>query len=239
MNATKTEKEKMLAGELYDPRDPVLASERLQARRLCQRLAAADPADAEERQRLLTALFGTLTDVWLEPPFHCDYGRNVHLGRGVFFNFGCVILDVMSVRIGDHTLFGPAVQIYTAMHPLDADERRAGLEFARPVTIGRDVWIGGAAVICPGVTIGDRAVIGAGSVVTRDVPPQVFAAGNPCRVVRALGAAGAAGLAPRSPLLPDVGIEAKPFAVEELPPVEEKKKADDRDGEDREEDALR
>jgi maltose O-acetyltransferase len=127
-----------------------------------------------------------MTDVWLEPPFYCDYGRNIALGRKVFFNFNCVILDVMAVRIGDRTLCGPAVQIYTAVHPLDAAERSRGLEFAKPVAIGSDVWIGGAAVICPGVTIGDRAVIGAGSVVTRDVPADVFAAGNPCRAIRTL-----------------------------------------------------
>lgn len=182
----KTEKEKMLAGELYNALDPELTQERHLARLHCRALAACAPGDTAERMRITAALFGAMTDAWIEPPFHCDYGRNISVGRKVFFNFNCVVLDVMAVRIGDHTLLGPAVQIYTAMHPLDADERRSGLEFAKPVTIGRDVWIGGGAIICPGVTIGDRAVIGAGSVVTRDVPPDVFAAGNPCRTVRQL-----------------------------------------------------
>lgn len=182
----KTEKQKMLAGELYNPLDPQLVAERLRARQHCQQFNASRPDDAEERARLLTELFGQSTDVWIEPPFFCDYGTNLRLGRKVFFNFNCVVLDVMEVRIGDHTLFGPAVQIYTATHPLAADERRAGLEFAKPVVIGADVWVGGGAIICPGVTIGDRAIIGAGSVVTKDIPADVIAAGNPCRVLRPL-----------------------------------------------------
>jgi maltose O-acetyltransferase len=182
----KREKEKMLAGELYNPLDPELAGERQRARDICQRLNHSQPGDADGRARILAELLGVATDVWLEPPFYCDYGRNIRVGTKVFFNFDCVVLDVMPVTIGSHTLFGPAVQIYTAMHPLDAEERRRGLEFAKPVTIGADVWVGGGAIICPGVTIGDRAVIGAGSVVTRDVPAGVIAAGNPCRVIRAI-----------------------------------------------------
>jgi maltose O-acetyltransferase len=186
----KSEREKMLAGELYDPLDAGLARNRQRARELCRELNASSPDAVEERHRILAALFGTMTDVWLEPPFYCDYGNNITLGRKVYFNFNCVVLDVMPVTIGNHTLFGPAVQIYTAMHPTDPDERRRGLEFAKPVAIGHDVWIGGAAVICPGVAIGDRAVIGAGSVVTRDVPADSFAAGNPCRVIRRIEHAG-------------------------------------------------
>jgi maltose O-acetyltransferase len=182
----KSEREKMLAGELYDPLDVELAHDRQRARELCRELNASQPGDTDARMRLITALFGTMSDAWIEPPFYCDYGRNITLGRKVFFNFNCVVLDVMAVKIGDHTLFGPAVQIYTAMHPINAEERRRSLEFANAVTIGSDVWVGGAAVICPGVTIGDRAVIGAGSVVTRDVPADTFAAGNPCRVIRAI-----------------------------------------------------
>lgn len=181
-----TEKEKMLAGQLYDPLDPVLTLERTAARERCRALATCAPSDAEGRGRIIAELFGAVTDAWIEPPFFCDYGRNITLGRKVFFNFNCVVLDVMAVRIGDCTLFGPAVQIYTALHPLDASERRRGLELAKAVTIGSDVWVGGGAIICPGVTIGDRAVIGAGSVVTRDVPADSFAAGNPCRVIRKL-----------------------------------------------------
>jgi len=182
----KSEREKMLAGELYDPLDAELAEGHQRAREICRELNASKPGDTDGRMRLITALLGTMTDAWIEPPFYCDYGRNITLGRKVFFNFNCVVLDVMPVRIGNNTLFGPAVQIYTAMYPTDADERRRGLEFAKPVTIGNDVWVGGAVVICPGVTIGDRAVIGAGSVVTRDVPAESFSAGNPCRVIRTI-----------------------------------------------------
>ena len=120
----------------------------------------------------------------IEPPFFCDYGTNIELGDKVFFNFNCVILDVAKVTIGSNVMFGPAVQIYTATHPMDAEERRSGLEFAKPVRIGNDVWLGGGVIVCPGVTIGDAAVIGAGSVVVRDIPAGVFAAGNPCRVIR-------------------------------------------------------
>ena len=115
-----------------------------------------------------------------------DYGTNIVLGTKVFFNFNCVVLDVMQVTIGSNVLFGPSVQIYTATHPISAVERRKWLESAKPITIGSDVWVGGGVIICPGVTIGDRAVIGAGSVVTRDIPSDVFAAGNPARVIRPL-----------------------------------------------------
>ena len=178
----------MLAGELYDPLDPQLSGERDHARNLCLTLNATREDQREERQRIIHELFGQKTDVWLQPPFFCDYGANILLGTKVFFNFNCVVLDVMRVTIGSHTLFGPAVQIYTATHPISAVERRKGLEFAKPIVIGSDVWVGGGAIICPGVTIGDRAVIGAGSVVTRDVPAGVFAAGNPAKVIRALDA---------------------------------------------------
>jgi maltose O-acetyltransferase len=181
-----SEREKMLAGELYDPLDAELAAARVRARDLCQALNATREADEAERRRLLIDLFGAGGDeVWMQPPFFCDYGSNILLGKRVFFNFNCVVLDVCPVRVGDFTLFGPAVQIYTATHPLDAELRRTR-EFGKPVTIGSDVWVGGAAVILPGVTIGSRSVIGAGSVVTRDIPEDVFAAGNPCRVIRPL-----------------------------------------------------
>jgi maltose O-acetyltransferase len=179
-----SEKDKMLAGQLYDPLDPELVRARIRARDLCQDLNATREADEEARRRILTELFGAGGDsVWMQPPFFCDYGSNVHLGERVFFNFNCVVLDVCRVTIGDFTLFGPAVQIYTATHPMNAELRRKQ-EFAKPVSIGSDVWVGGGAVICPGVRIGSRSVIGAGSVVTRDVPDGVFAAGNPCRVIR-------------------------------------------------------
>ncbi|HOL70895.1 MAG TPA: sugar O-acetyltransferase [Bryobacteraceae bacterium] len=179
-----TEREKMLAGELYDPFDPELVFARTRARDLCRLLNATPDSAQDERRRILKELFGSGGDtVWMQPPFYCDYGSNIHLGERVFFNFNCVVLDVCSVRIGDYTLFGPAVQIYTPMHPFNAALRREQ-EYGKPVEIGSDVWVGGGAIILPGVRIGSRAVIGAGSVVTRDIPENVFAAGNPCRVIR-------------------------------------------------------
>jgi maltose O-acetyltransferase len=180
----KTERQKMLAGDLYDPMDAELVQARIRARDLCQVLNATREGDAAGRRRVLLDLFAAGGDtVWMQPPFFCDYGSNIEMGERVFFNFNCVVLDVCPVRIGSFTLFGPAVQIYTPMHPFDAELRRRQ-EFGKPVTIGSDVWVGGGAIILPGVTIGSRAVIGAGSVVTRDVPDGVFAAGNPCRVIR-------------------------------------------------------
>lgn len=129
-------------------------------------------------------LFGSGGEtVWLEPPFYCDYGSNIQLGHRVYFNFNCVVLDVCEVCVGDFTFFGPAVQIVAASHPMNAVARRTE-EFGKPITIGSDVWVGGGAIICPGVTIGSKTIIGAGSVVTRDIPDNVFAAGNPCRVIR-------------------------------------------------------
>src|SRR6187399_2182205 len=178
------ERQKMLAGELYNPLDPELVAARERARNLCQTLNATREAEQEERRRLLGELFASGGDsAWIQPPFYCDYGSNIELGENVFFNFNCVVLDVCSVRIGSHTLFGPAVQIYTPMHPFNAEARRRA-EFGKPVEIGSDVWVGGGAIILPGVRIGSRTVIGAGSVVTRDVPEGVVAAGNPCRVIR-------------------------------------------------------
>ncbi len=179
-----TEREKMLAGQLYDPMAPELFEARQRARDLCQGLNALREADAVARRHILEALFGSGGDtVTIQPPFQCDYGSHIRLGRNVFFNFNCVVLDVCLVTIGEHTLIGPAVQIYTASHPFNAALRRER-ELGKPVTIGADVWIGGGAILCPGVRIGDRSVIGAGSVVTRDVPEGVIAAGNPCRVLR-------------------------------------------------------
>ena len=179
-----TEREKMLAGEPYDPLDPELVAGRERARDLCQALNATREAESDARRRILRELLGAGGDtVWMQPPFYCDYGAHIELGERVFFNFNCVVLDVCRVRIGDFSLFGPAVQIYTATHPFDAELRRRE-ESGRPIEIGSDVWVGGGAIILPGVMIGSRAVIGAGSVVTRAVPASVFAAGNPCRVIR-------------------------------------------------------
>jgi maltose O-acetyltransferase len=181
-----TEREKMLAGELYQPLDPELVAARLKARRLCRDLNTSPPEDEAGKRQILLELLGSGgEEAWIEPPFFCDYGSNLHLGRRCFFNFNCVVLDVCEVRLGDFVFCGPGVQIYTATHPLEAKLRREQ-EFGKPITIGDDVWIGGAAILCPGVTIGPRTVIGAGSVVTRNVPADVFAAGNPCRVIREL-----------------------------------------------------
>ena len=181
-----TAREKMLAGEMYDPLDSELVAARARARKLCQRLNSTSESDLEARRLVLKELFGKGGEsVSLQPPFYCDYGANIELGESVFFNFNCIVLDVCRVRIGDFTLLGPAVQIYTPMHPFDAEQRRKE-EYGKPIDIGSDVWVGGGAVILAGVRIGSRAVIGAGSVVTRDVPEGVVAAGNPCRVIRAV-----------------------------------------------------
>jgi maltose O-acetyltransferase len=179
-----SERAKMVAGELYDPHDPELADARMIARECCYHLNHSSPSDEAYRRDLLKQLFASGGEsVWLEPPFRCDYGSQIYLGEKVYFNFDCVILDVCEIRIGDHVFIAPGVHIYAATHPLDADLRRTQ-EFGQPVTIGNDVWIGGKAIICPGVTIGDRSVIGAGSVVTKDVPSGVVVAGNPARVIR-------------------------------------------------------
>ena len=183
----KTEKEKMIAGELYDPLDRQLVEDRLRTRLLIRELNDSREDEVEERSRVLKELIPNAGEgLWLQPPFYCDYGYNMRVGERVFFNFNCVVLDVSLVTIGSRTLFGPNVQIYTATHPMNHEERASGVEYAKPIVIGEDVWVGGSAVICPGVTIGDRAVIGAGSVVTKDIPSDVFAAGNPCRVIRSL-----------------------------------------------------
>ena len=179
-----TEREKMLAGALYDPMDPELVAGRGRARDLCAALNAMPESDQPRRRQILKDLFGAGGEsVWMQPPFFCDYGSNIELGERVFFNFNCVVLDVCLVRIGDFTLFGPGVQILTPMHPFNAALRRRQ-EYGKSVQIDADVWVGGGALILAGVRIGARAVIGAGSVVTRDVPEGVLAAGNPCRVVR-------------------------------------------------------
>lgn len=180
----RTEKEKMLAGELYDTADPELVAGRDRARDLCQDLNASRESETEKRREILKKLLGSGADTaWIQPPFFCDYGTNIYLGEKCFFNFNCVVLDVCEIRIGSFSLFGPNVQIYTPVHPMNAELRRKQ-EFGKPVEIGSDVWVGGGAIICPGVKIGSKTVIGAGSVVTRDIPERVFAAGNPCRVIR-------------------------------------------------------
>ncbi|MCO8124762.1 sugar O-acetyltransferase [Stieleria sp. TO1_6] len=180
----KSELNKMLAGEPYDAFDPPLVEARLQARKKLFRLNQTAPDDAATQQQILSTLLGSVgANLTLETPFRCDYGSNIYLGENVYFNFDCVILDVCAVHVGDFVFFGPGVHIYTATHPLESELRR-DQEFGREVHIGNDCWIGGRAIICPGVTIGPRTVIGAGSVVTKNIPPGVLAVGNPARVIR-------------------------------------------------------
>jgi maltose O-acetyltransferase len=183
MPGPETEKQKMLAGALYSATDHELVADRTRAARLLAEFNAE--TDAALRRGTLNKLFGRLgPNATVMSSFACDYGYNIVAGRNLFMNYNCVLLDCAAIVIGNDVQIGPAVQIYTAQHPLDAEMRRKGLESARAVSIGDNVWIGGAAVICPGVTIGDDAVIGAGSVVTRDVPAGAVVAGNPARILR-------------------------------------------------------
>lgn len=178
----KSEKNKMLGGDMYLATDPELEAERLNARRLLRRLTRIEYNDTREYRKIMRELCPeSAEDLWVEPPFYCDYGYNIRCGEGCYFNFDCVVLDCAPVTIGRNCLFGPKVQLITATHPKSAAERRTQLEYARPITIGDDCWIGAGAIICPGVTIGDRCVIGAGSVVTKDVPSDSIWAGNPAR----------------------------------------------------------
>ena len=188
----RTEKQKMLAGEHYDSRDPELLARHHLARRLLRRFADAESADPSARSEVLVRLLGRLgRNVWIEPPFFCDYGENILIGDDVFVNYNCVLLDDNLIEIGNGVLIGPAVQIYTATHPLAADERiltgadgrtTGYLTSSKPVRIGDRAWIGGGAIILPGVEIGANTTIGAGSVVTKSIPANSFAVGNPCRV---------------------------------------------------------
>ena len=181
-----TEREKMISGGLYWAGDPELAAARLRAKTLC-RLINATLGTEEGREELMRALFGSVGQgAWVEPSFYCDYGFNIHMGKGFYANHGCVILDCAPVVFGDHVFVAPNCGFYTAGHPLDSKTRNSGLEYARPITVGSDVWIGGNVTVLPGVTIGSNVVIGAGSVVTRDIPDNVVAVGNPCHPVKDL-----------------------------------------------------
>lgn len=182
-----TEKQKMLSGAPYLSADAELVGEREAASQLLFDLAGIPPARKVERYALLRQLLGSAGENFtIERNFHCDYGYNIYLGENFYANVNCTILDCAEVRIGDNVLLAPNVGIYTAGHPLQVESRIAGVEFAYPVTIGNNVWIGGNSILLPGVTIGDNTVIGAGSVVTRSIPANVVAVGNPCRVVRSL-----------------------------------------------------
>lgn len=183
----KTEKEKMLAGELYNASDYELIKARKNASSLTRLYNATSEQETEYKRQIISELFAKVgRNINIEPPFHCDYGSNIYVGDDFYMNFGCVILDCAVVHIGNNVLCAPSVHIYTATHPTDPEIRRSGLELAMPVTIGNNVWLGGGAIVCPGVTIGDDTTIGAGSVVTKDIPARVVAAGNPCRVIRHL-----------------------------------------------------
>lgn len=186
----------MLAGEAYNSRAPELLARYHKARTLLKAFAETPATETAQKRALLAELFGGLgQEVWIEAPFFCDYGENIFIGSNVFVNYNCVFLDCNRIFIGDNVLIGPAVQIYTATHPLAASERRQGnqagacagyLTRALPVRIGNNVWLGGAAILLPGIEIGENTTIGAGSVVTKSVPANCFAAGNPCRVIREL-----------------------------------------------------
>lgn len=180
----RSEKEKMLAGEFYNAGDEELVKERDYARNLIFEFNYTRPSEKEKRHEILKQLIIAKGTFHIEAPFYCDYGYNIEVGENFYANFGCIILDVNKVKIGDNVLLGPNVQIYTATHPIDPMERLTGKEFSKPIIIGNNVWIGGGTIICPGVKIGDNVTIGAGSVVTKNIPDNVVAVGNPCKVTR-------------------------------------------------------
>jgi len=182
----KTELQKMLDGELYDASDETLSAIRDKARKLLAKYNQQMGEPMEVRNDTLRQLLGECSSIDIQPPFFCDYGANINVGENFFMNFNCVILDCALVTIGKNVMCGPYVQIYTAYHPLAAEERIKGPELAAPITIGDNVWLGGGVIICPGVTIGNNTTIGAGSVVTKNMPDNVFAGGNPCRIIREL-----------------------------------------------------
>jgi maltose O-acetyltransferase len=178
----------MLAGDLYIADDPVLAQESRRAAELTKQYNESSPSDPATRRRILAELLGSLgEDTEIRPPFYCDYGYHTHIGARTFVNFGLVALDVAPISIGDDVQIGPRVQLLTPTHPLEPESRRAEWEAAEPITIGENAWLGGGVIVCPGVTIGADTVVGAGAVVTQDLPSGVLAVGSPARVVRALG----------------------------------------------------
>lgn len=181
----QSEKDKMLSGKLYNPNDKELIADRHKARLLFKKINQLTDNNTKKTNNLFRDLFGkTGKGLFIEPPFYCDYGYNIKLGNQVFMNYNCCILDAAEVSIGDKVMLGPNVQLYTTTHPLDPKTRATWLEFAKTITIGNDVWIGGGAIICPGVSIGNGAVIGAGSVVTKDIPENVLVGGNPAKIIK-------------------------------------------------------
>ncbi|RTE11233.1 maltose acetyltransferase domain-containing protein [Paenibacillus whitsoniae] len=182
---SKTEKEKMLSGELYQAGDAELVNDRLRARSLTRQYNQTLETDDKRRKEILLELLGsTGTNFYIEPTFRCDYGYNIHVGENFYANFDCIFLDVCEIRLGDSCFLGPGVHIYTATHPVEFRERISGAEFGKPVTIGNHVWIGGSAIINPGVKIGNNAVIASGAVITKDVPDNVVVGGNPAKIIK-------------------------------------------------------
>ncbi|MGB5596805.1 MAG: sugar O-acetyltransferase [Crocosphaera sp.] len=179
-----TEKQKMLNGEFYNAFEKELLEDRKRAKNLCKKLNDIPDGSPGERSKIIKDLLHTNKEIWIESPFRCDYGYNIAIGDNFYANFGCVILDCNLVKIGDNVKFGPNVQIYTATHPIDTKKRISGKEMAYPITIGDNVWIGGSCLILPGVNIGNNTVIGAGSIVTKNIPKNVVAVGNPCRFIK-------------------------------------------------------
>jgi maltose O-acetyltransferase len=181
-------KERMLRGDLYLGGDPELAAEHARAQQLLERYNATLHGAHDERDRILRELLGEVGEgVVVKPPFRCDYGRHVAIGARTFVNYGCVMLDVAPIRIGSACQLATNVQLLTATHPIDPEPRRLGWEYAEPITLGDNVWLGGGVIVCPGVAIGDDTVVGAGAVVTADLPAGVVAVGNPARVLREIG----------------------------------------------------
>ncbi|MDR0348987.1 MAG: sugar O-acetyltransferase [Tannerella sp.] len=181
----KSEKEKAKEGKLYDANDRQLLTERNLCKELCFEYNRLRPSQMEKRNQIIKQLFGKTGATFLiEQPFYCDYGYNIEIGENFYANVNCVILDGAGVTFGNNVLIAPGCGFYTAGHPLDVEQRCKGLEYARPITIGNNVWIGAQSVILPGVTVGDNSIIGAGSVVTHNIPPHVVAAGNPCRILK-------------------------------------------------------
>lgn len=183
-----TEKEKMLAGMIYDAcNDSQLIAERIECKEMCYDYNNLRPKDAGMRREIILKLFGSVKgDFLIEQPFLCDYGYNIHIGDNFYANHNMVILDEAQVKFGDNVFIAPNCGFYTAGHPIDAAVRNRGLEYARPITVGNDVWIGANVCVLPGVTIGDDCVIGAGSVVVKDIPPHSVAVGNPCKVIKTI-----------------------------------------------------
>jgi maltose O-acetyltransferase len=183
----RSQRDRMLAGELYIADDPRLAAESLRALELSQRFNTSDPSDPRARRAVLRELLGSVGEgTEIRPPLHCDYGYQTHVGARTFINFGVVLLDVATITIGDDVQVGPYVQFLTPTHPVEAEPRRAKLEAAKPIVVGDNVWLGGGVIVCPGVSIGENTVVGAGAVVTKDLPANVVAVGNPARVIRSL-----------------------------------------------------